>query len=396
MNTTEATTTATPSTTSNTTKSPSSLAAQAIGFRFTLQAQDGQARAGEFVTPHGVIHTPMFMPVGTNSTVKTLTWDQVEGTQAEIVLANAYHMYLRPGHQLVAKAGGLHQWSNWQKPILTDSGGFQVFSLAKLRKLTEAGVQFRSPVDGSKHFIGPEESMAIQNALGADIIMAFDECPPYPVTLAEAKKSLDLTHRWLARCVQAHARKHDQALFPIVQGSVYKQLREEAAAHVAQYDAVGYAIGGVSVGEPRPLIHAITRFTAPLLPKHKPRYLMGVGTVPDLLQGIHSGVDLFDCVLPSRNARHGTFLTAEGNKNIKKADYTEDFTPLEEGCDCYTCQNHTKAYVRHLFRQDEATAKTLLTIHNIRALIRLTQQCREAILEGRFEAFFTEQCERWA
>jgi queuine tRNA-ribosyltransferase len=364
-------------------------------FSFTLEAQEGEARAGRFVTPHGIIETPIFMPVGTNSTVKTLTWDQVEATQAQIVLANAYHMYLRPGHKLVEKAGGLHAWSNWQKPILTDSGGFQVFSLAKLRKLTEAGVTFRSPLDGSKHFIGPEESMGIQNSLGADIIMAFDECPPYPVTLEEAKKSLDLTHRWLERCFKAHARPADQALFPIVQGSTFEALRREAVSEVTRYDAVGYAIGGVSVGEPRPLIHAITRFTAPLLPQHKPRYLMGVGTIPDLLQGIHSGVDMFDCVLPSRNARHGTFLTPEGNKHIKREQYTEDFSPLEEGCDCYTCTHHSRAYVRHLYRQDEATARTLLSIHNIRALVRLSHTCRQAILNGTFNDFYHEQRALW-
>jgi queuine tRNA-ribosyltransferase len=365
-------------------------------FSYTLQATDGQARAGRFVTPHGVIDTPVFMPVGTHSTVKTLTWPQVARTGAQIVLANAYHLYLRPGHDLVAKAGGLHRWSGWDRPILTDSGGFQVFSLAKLRKVTDEGVHFQDAISGSKHFIGPEHSMAMQNALGADIIMAFDECPPYPVDHATASRSLDRTHAWLERCWQAHARKTDQALFPIVQGSTFDDLRAKAAAHVASYDAVGYAIGGVSVGEPRDLIHRMTYSTAPLLPAHKPRYLMGVGTIPDLLEGIRAGVDMFDCVLPTRNARHGGFFTPQGQLNIKRADMTEDFGPLVEGCTCYTCQHHSRAYVRHIYRQDEATAKTLLSIHNLHQLIDLARQARSAIMAGSFEAFFQSAKQAWS
>lgn len=361
-------------------------------FSFTVQASTGQARAGVFQTPHGSINTPVFMPVGTHSTVKHMTWPQVKETGAQIVLANAYHLYLRPGADLVAKAGGLHHWSQWHGPILTDSGGFQVFSLAKLRKITEEGVRFQDAVSGDKHFISPEVSMTIQNRLGADIIMAFDECPPYPVTREAAKASLERTHRWLARCVTAHQRPQEQALFPIVQGSTFLDLRTEAAKGVQTlYNAVGYAIGGVSVGEPRPLIHAITRHTAPLLPWDKPRYLMGVGTPLDLLEGIAAGVDLFDCVLPTRNARHGHFFTPTGNANIKKADFTEDFTPLVEGCDCYSCTNYSRAYLRHLFRQQEGTAKTLLSIHNLHYMAAWVKKARSAILTGSFEAFYQEQ-----
>ena len=366
-------------------------------FSFTLTKTDEQARAGTFLTPHGAIETPCFMPVGTQSTVKTLTWQQVESTGAQIVLANAYHLYLRPGHRLIEKAGGLHAWSNWQKPILTDSGGFQVFSLAKLRTITQKGVHFSDPVNGDKHFIGPKESMAIQNALGADVIMAFDECPPYPVEHATASKSLDLTHRWLDECLEAHTRS-DQALFPIVQGSTYEDLRIKAAQHIASIPSHGYAIGGVSVGEPREAMHRITRTVAPLLPTDKPRYLMGVGTLIDLLDGIAAGVDLFDCVLPTRNARHGTFLTLErgkkGQDHIKKACFTEDFRPLVEDCPCYTCANHHRAYLRHLTRQNETTAHTLLSIHNITQLLHLGRQARQAILEGRFQDFYHETMEK--
>jgi queuine tRNA-ribosyltransferase len=361
------------------------------GFNFTLQAQQGQARAGLFQTPHGLVETPVFMPVGTNSTVKSLTWQQVASTQAQIVLSNSYHLYLRPGHKLVEKAGGLHHWMNWHKPILTDSGGFQVFSLAKFRKITEAGVHFRDTISGNKHFIGPEESMAIQNSLGPDVMMAFDECPPYPATYDYALHSLERTQRWLERCFKAHARPHDQALFPIVQGSTYQDLRTKAVKLVTEFDAVGYAIGGVSVGEPRPMIHQMTRYTAPLLPSNKPRYLMGVGTLEDLLQGIRSGVDMFDCVLPNRNGRHGTFLTPTGNRNIKNAEFREDFSPLVEGCDCYTCHHHSKAYLRHLFHTKEDAGKTLISLHNIRMLVRIGEEARAAILAGTFDDFYAER-----
>ena len=361
------------------------------GFSFQLLAQQGQARAGLFCTPHGPVQTPMFMPVGTQSTLKTLTWQQVAATGAQMVLSNAYHLYLKPGPALIAKAGGLHGWMNWQGPILTDSGGFQVFSLAGLRRITEAGVHFTNPTDGSKHFIGPEEAMRIQNQLGADVMMAFDECTPYPATLEEATTSLERTQRWLERCWASHERVGEQALFPIVQGGTHEALRAKAAAHVAQYPAVGYAIGGVSVGEPRPAIHAITAFTAPLLPANKPRYLMGVGTPEDLLEGIKAGVDLFDCVLPTRNARHGTFFSPWGNEHIKKACFTEDFGPLVAGCECFACTQHSRAYIRHLVRQGEVTGSTLLSIHNIHTLIALAKEARLHVLQGTFDAFYAER-----
>jgi len=362
-------------------------------FSFTLHAKQGEARAGTFVTPHGVIETPVFMPVGTHSTVKSLTWPQIHAMGTEIVLANAYHMYLRPGHELVAKAGGLHGWSNWQKPILTDSGGFQVFSLSHLRDITEEGVHFRDPTNGNKHFISPEVSMQIQNGLGADIIMAFDECCPYPIDHAPAKASLERTQRWLERCWTSHTRHHDQALFPIVQGATYEDLRTSHALMVQEFDAVGYAIGGVSVGEPRPMIEHMTSYTAPLLPEFKPRYLMGVGTIRDLLKGIRSGVDMFDCVLPTRNARHGTFFSPTGNKHIKNAEFTEDFGPLVEGCACYTCQNHSRAYIKHLIKQKEDTGKTLLSIHNVYTLVQLAKSVRRHILAGTFDDFYHETLE---
>jgi len=354
----------------------------------TEQTPVGTARSGVFHTPHGVVETPMFMPVGTNSTVKSLTWDQIDAMGATMVLSNAFHMYLRPGHKLVAKAGGLHGWMNWQKPILTDSGGFQVFSLAKIRKIEEDGVRFQSPYDGSTHFIGPEKAMEIQNDLGADVIMAFDECPPYPSTYEYTKDSLAKTHRWLGRCFEAHARPHDQALFPIVQGGTYEDLRQESAQFVQQFNAHGYAIGGVSVGEPRVEINRIVAFTAPLLPENKPRYLMGVGTPEDILDAVARGIDLFDCVMPTRIGRHGTFFSPIGRKNIKNAEFREDFGPLVEGCECYTCQHHTRAYVRHLFKQKETTGLTLLSYHNVNYLIQTAKQARAAVLAGTFNELY--------
>lgn len=360
----------------------------------TEKTSVGVARAGVFKTPHGLVETPMFMPVGTNSTVKSLTWPMVEEMGATMVLSNAFHMYLRPGHELVKKAGGLHGWMNWHKPVLTDSGGFQVFSLAKIRNIEEDGVRFQSPYDGSTHFIGPEKAMEIQNALGADVIMAFDECPPYPATYEYAKDSLAKTHRWLERCFKSHARPHDQALFPIVQGSTYEDLRVESAKFVQQFDAYGYAIGGVSVGEPREEINRIVEFTAPMLPEHKPRYLMGVGTPEDILESIARGIDLFDCVMPTRIGRHGTFFSPRGRKNIKNAQYREDFGPLVEDCTCFTCKHHTRAYVRHLFRQKETTGQTLLSYHNVNYLIQTAKQARQAVLENRFNDFYQVTLER--
>ena len=363
-------------------------------FGFELSATDGHARAGCFQTPHGAVETPVFMPVGTHSAVRSLTWPQVKSVGASMVLSNAYHMFIRPGHELVAEAGGLHGWMNWDAPILTDSGGFQVFSLASHRKMTEDGVAFRDPLTGDKHFIGPEKAMEIQNALGADVIMAFDECPPYPCTYEYAKDSLDKTNRWLERCWNSHQRHSDQALFPIVQGSVFEDLRQSSADFVQQFNAHGYAIGGVSVGEEKTWVRKVVEFTAPMLPTNKPRYLMGVGTPEDLLDGIARGIDMFDCVMPTRIARHGTFFSPTGRKNIKRAEYKTDFSPLVEGCKCPACSDHHKAYLRHLYQRKEVSAGSLLSIHNIYTLINLVKQAREAITEGRFADFKTECDER--
>ncbi len=347
------------------------------------------ARAGVFTTPHGVIKTPIFMPVGTNSAVKTLVSDQIMDTGAQIMLCNSYHLYLRAGTELIRKFGGIHQWMNWHKPVLTDSGGFQVFSLSHLRKITEDGVEFRDPKDGKKHFISPEVSMKIQQDIGADIIMAFDECAPYPCDYDTAKKAMERTHRWLDRCFKAKTNPR-QALFPIVQGAFFDDLREESAKVISTYDAVGYAIGGVSVGEPADIKNHFVKFTAPLLPQNKPRYLMGVGTPEDLLDGIKNGIDMFDCVLPTRNARHGSFFTWDGKRNIKNKAFYDDEKPLVEGCNCYACRNHSRAYIRHLFRCQESTAATLLSIHNIQFLVEFSQKCRVAILEDRFGDFYEE------
>ena len=346
-----------------------------------------KARAGVLTTPHGIIETPVFMPVGTNSAVKTLVGSQVKDTKAQIILANSFHLFLRPGHKLIEKAGGLHKWMNWDKPILTDSGGFQVFSLADIRKIQEDGVEFQDPKSGAKHFINPEISMEIQEALGADITMAFDECAPYPCDYEHAKSAMERTHRWLERCFAAKKR-FDVALFPIVQGAFFDDLRAESAKVISSYDAVGYAIGGVSVGEPADMKNHIVEITAPMLPENKPRYLMGVGTPQDLLDGVKRGVDMFDCVMPTRIARHGSFFMKEGRGIISNKAFEDDFSPLVEGCQCYTCKNHTRAYIRHLFKCQEATAATLLSIHNIHFLVNLMQEARKAILEDRFEEFY--------
>ncbi|MBQ2984387.1 MAG: tRNA guanosine(34) transglycosylase Tgt [Candidatus Gastranaerophilales bacterium] len=349
-------------------------------------SEKSNARAGVFKTPHGEIKTPIFMPVGTNSSVKMMTFDQVKACNAQIILANSYHMYLRAGCELIKTAGGLHKWMNWDRPILTDSGGFQVFSLSKLRKITPDGVHFQDPKNGSKHFISPEVSMKIQEDLGADIIMAFDECAPCPCEYSVARSALDKTKAWLERCFEAH-KNYNQALFPIVQGANFDDLRKESAEFVSKFDAVGYAIGGVSVGEPMEIKNHITKITAPLLPFNKPRYLMGVGTPIDLINGITYGIDMFDCVLPTRNARHGTFFTYEGNKIIKNKQFEYDFSPLDEKCDCYACKNHTRAYIRHLYKTQEATAATLLSIHNTHFLLKLATDLRQSIIDGNFEEY---------
>jgi queuine tRNA-ribosyltransferase len=330
------------------------------------------------------------MPVGTLATVKTLTPAQLEATGAMMVLGNTYHLHLRPGEGIVAGAGGLHRFMGWNGPMLTDSGGFQVFSLSEMRKITEAGVIFRSPLDGRTIELTPERSIQIQNTLGADVIMAFDECPPYPATRQEVEAATGRTYRWLERCINAHERS-DQALFGIVQGGVYLDLRQKAAQALVEFDLPGYAIGGVSVGEPAELIEKIVKVTAPLLPFDKPRYLMGVGTYREMAQAIANGVDLFDCVIPTRWARHGTAMVQGERWNLKNAQFREDFTPLDETCPCYTCKSFSRAYLCHLVRSREILAYTLLSIHNITELMRFTQGIREAILSDRFPTEFA----RW-
>jgi queuine tRNA-ribosyltransferase len=367
-------------------------------FQFELEAVCpwSGARAGKLRTPHGVVETPVFMPVGTQSTIKALTWDQVEATGTQIVLANSYHLYLRPGHRLIERAGGLHHWSDWMKPILTDSGGFQVFSLADLRRVTDHGVTFKDHASGDEHFVGPEKSMEIQNALGPDIIMAFDECVHNPCTYEEAKAAMVRTHLWLERCISSHQRKNDQALFGIVQGSIYEDLRTESAVEVTKHDLPGFAIGGVAVGEERSLIEKIVMFTTEMLPQRKPRYLMGVGTPWDIAYAIRCGVDMFDCVLPTRLARHGAAFTSQGRIALKAAQFEQDFSPLEPGCTCYTCKHHTRAYIRHLTRSREITSASLLAIHNIHFLHERTSECRNAIMEGKFRNLFDNIASRFA
>ncbi|MBE9180677.1 tRNA guanosine(34) transglycosylase Tgt [Oculatella sp. LEGE 06141] len=360
-----------------------------MNFSFHCQAgcRHTQARAGIFSTPHGLVETPRFMPVGTLANVKTVTPEQLQATGAQMVLANTYHLHLQPGEEIVEKAGGVHRFMGWDGPMLTDSGGFQVFSLSEIRAIAEEGVTFRSPRDGQMIHLTPERSIQIQNALGADVIMAFDECPPYPASWDAVAAATERTYRWLERCVVAHQRP-DQALFGIIQGGVYPDLRQQAAKAITAIDLPGYAIGGVSVGEPAELIETIVRGTTPFMPEHKPRYLMGVGTYREMAQAIAAGIDLFDCVIPTRLARHGSALVQGDRWNLKNARFREDFTPLDQECPCYTCQRFTRAYISHLLRAQELLAFTLISIHNITELVRFTQRIREAILHDRFTVEF--------
>lgn len=347
------------------------------------------ARIGKFTTPHGVIETPVFMPVGTQATVKSLTPRELEELNAQIILSNTYHLYLRPGHDLIKKAGGLHKFMNWNKPILTDSGGFQVFSLSDLNKVTDDGVEFRSHLNGAKHFFSPEKAIEIQNALGADIIMAFDECTGEGTTKQQAKKALDRTISWLDRCYKAH-KNEDQALFPIVQGNFFEDLRLESLKKTLPYVKHGIAIGGLSVGEPTDVMYKMLDVLNPHLPKEVPHYLMGVGRPDNLIECIIRGVDMFDCVLPTRIARNGTAFTSIGKVVARNAKYKEDFTPLDPECDCYTCKNHTKAYIRHLVNTGEILGGKLLSIHNLRFLTKLTEDIKEAIRNDRLLDFREE------
>lgn len=343
-----------------------------------------KARRGRVHTPHGNIETPVFMPVGTAATVKAMRPEQVAEMGAKIILSNTYHLYLRPGHEIVKEAGGLHRFMNWDGAILTDSGGFQVFSLGDLRKIKEEGVTFRSHIDGSKHFFSPEKSMEVQNALGSDIIMAFDECAPYPADRDYVKDSLERTSRWLSRCVTAHRDVERQSLFGIMQGGMYKDLRYESAMQIMELDLPGYSIGGLSVGEPKDLMYEILDDCVDYIPKEKPRYLMGVGSPDCLFEGVERGIDMFDCVLPTRIARHGMAMTSLGRVNIKNARFERDFEPLDPNCGCYTCRNYSKAYLRHLYKADEILSSMLLTNHNLHFLVQTMTNIRQAIEEDRF------------
>jgi len=362
----------------------------AISYELIKECKQTGARRGVVHTPHGDIQTPIFMPVGTQATVKTMTPDELKDINAQIILSNTYHLYLRPGHELVQEAGGLHKFMNWDRPILTDSGGFQVFSLGDLRKITEEGVKFQSHIDGSRHFLTPEKVMEIENALGADIIMAFDECAPIPAEYDYVKRSMERTTRWAQRCKDAHNNTENQALFGIVQGGVYKDLREQSARELIEIGFPGYSIGGLSVGEPKNIMYDVLDYTVPLLPKHKPRYLMGVGSPDALIEGAIRGVDMFDCVLPTRIARNGTAMTSGGQVSIKNAKYTHDFTPLDHHCECYVCKNYTRGYLRHLYKANEILSARLMTYHNLYFLLNLMENVREAIMEDRLMDFRNE------
>ena len=365
-------------------------------FSFALEHTDAAtwARAGRLSTPHGSIQTPVFMPVGTQATVKTLTSDDVRDLGAQIILSNTYHLYLRPGAPLLAELGGLHQFMRWDRPILTDSGGFQVWSLSSQRTIDDDGVTFRSHLDGSLHRFTPEHAVRVQEQIGADIIMAFDECSAVDASHGYAAQAMERTHRWLERCQAAHTRT-DQALFGIVQGNVFPDLRRASARFVAEQPLVGCAIGGLSVGEDKATMHAMIEEVTPLLPADRPRDLMGVGSPEDLLEGVSRGVDMFDCVLPSRLGRHGAAFTHDGRINLKKATLKADQGPIDPACDCYTCRTYSRAYLRHLFHAEEFLGPRLATIHNLRFLVRLMEQTRHAILEQRFAAFRTAWLARY-
>ncbi|MEI3353006.1 MAG: tRNA guanosine(34) transglycosylase Tgt [Dialister invisus] len=355
---------------------------------YELVAEDRKtgARAGLLHTPHGVFKTPMFMPVGTQATVKTVTPEELEEMGAQIILSNTYHLFLRPGTELIHEAGELHRFMNWNKGILTDSGGFQVFSLGAMRKITEEGVYFRSFLDGSKQFLSPEISIRAQEDLGSDIAMAFDECIPYPADYEYARKSTERTTRWAKRCIKAHQRT-DRGIFGIIQGGMYKDLRKQSAMEISSLPFDGVAVGGLSVGEPHDLMYDILEETTQWMPKGKARYLMGVGTPDCLVEGVARGVDMFDCVFPTRVARNGMAMIHTGRMNMKNKQYERDFHPIEESCGCYTCRNYTRAYIRHLYKSEELLAFRLVTIHNLYFLLQFMRDMREAIVQGNFSEF---------
>ena len=366
--------------------------------KYTLEVKDGNARAGVIETPHGKIETPVFMPVGTQATVKAMTKEELEEINSQIILGNTYHLYLNPGDDLVDDFGGLHKFMRWNRPILTDSGGFQVFSLGSLRRIKEEGVHFRSHLDGSKHFLSPEKSISIQNNLGSDIMMVLDECPPGMSSREYLIPSIERTTRWAKRCIDANKNKDRQGLFAIVQGGIYEDLRDKSFEELSQYDEdfAGYALGGLAVGEPREDMYRILEYITPKLPENKPRYLMGVGEPLDMLEAVESGIDMMDCVQPTRIGRHGTVFTKYGRLVIKNKVYELDDRPLDEGCDCYACKNYTRGYIRHLFKAKEILGQRLATYHNLHFLIKLMNDSREAIKEGRFKEFKDEFIKNYA
>ncbi|BDG36922.1 tRNA guanosine(34) transglycosylase Tgt [Saccharococcus caldoxylosilyticus] len=366
-----------------------------IRFELIKTCRQTGARLGILHTPHGSFETPMFMPVGTLATVKTLSPEELKEMGAGVILSNTYHLWLRPGPDIVQEAGGLHSFMNWDRGILTDSGGFQVFSLSEFRRIEEEGVYFRNHLNGDKLFLSPEKAIEIQNALGSDIMMAFDECPPYPSTHEYMKKSVERTSRWAERCLKAHRRPAEQGLFAIVQGGEFEDLRRQSAQDLVSLDFPGYAIGGLSVGEPKEVMNRVLEFTTPLLPANKPRYLMGVGSPDSLIDGAIRGIDMFDCVLPTRIGRNGTVMTSEGRVVIKNAQYARDFSPLDPNCDCYTCRNYTRAYIRHLIKCEETFGIRLTSYHNVYFLIKLMEQVRQAIREDRLGDFREEFFERY-
>jgi len=370
--------------------------------KYSIEAKDAlsKARAGVLETPHGKIQTPIFMPVGTIGSVKAVTQQDLKtDVKAQIILGNTYHLYLRPGTQILEQAGGLHKFMNWDRPILTDSGGYQVYSLSKNRKINPEGVVFKSHIDGSKHTFTPENVMDIQRSIGADIIMAFDECPPYPCDKTYARESLHITNQWLDRCFKrldetSPLYGHEQALFPIVQGSVFPDLRKESAEYIANKGAFGNAIGGLSVGEPHEMMYEMTDLVCSILPADKPRYLMGVGTPANILECIALGVDMFDCVMPTRNARNGMLFTWNGTMNMKNRKWENDFSPLDESGESYVDSYYTKAYVRHLFAANEILALQIASVHNLNFYLRLVEKAREKIIEGTFAAWKDEMVKR--
>ena len=363
---------------------------QPVTFEITHICKQSGARTGILHTPHGDVETPMFMPVGTQATVKFVSPEELKDLGSGVVLANTYHLWLRPGEDIVDQAGGVQKFMNYKGPMLTDSGGFQVFSLADQRKITEEGVTFKNSLNGDTLFLSPEKSIQIQNKIGADIIMSFDECIPYPATREYVEKSTERTLRWALRGKQAHSRPEEQALFGIVQGGDYEDLRKYCAEKLIEMDFPGYAIGGTSVGEDKETMYRMVKWASDALPFDKPRYLMGVGAVNDLLEAVSRNVDMCDCVLPTRIARHGTLMTSEGRISIRKAIYKNDFAPLDPECDCYTCRNYTKAYLNHLQRTNEGFGTRLMSIHNLRFLVKLMEDARKAIKEDRFNDFKEE------